>query len=187
MKTIPPSVIPAWAIAAAESLVEPVVCANSGGENEYTRLPTISEIAAGLVVLRKQWEKPYFDLADVVCRESTGVEDACRQARELRARLEHAEHWKAEHLTVESWWAKIDEYVRKQPDARIGESVAHLALEMLVKSREDSARLDWLKAQPYERLQKVREWLPISYVPPAPDAVRAAIDNAMKHDPNFRP
>jgi hypothetical protein len=45
----------------------------------------------------------------------------------------------------------------------------------------DTARIDWLKAEPYERLQKVREWLPISYVPPAPDNLRAAIDNAMKH------
>lgn len=109
--TTPPS-IPSWAIEAAESLVEPVVCANSGGENEYTRLPTISEIAAHLVKLREFWEK--------------------------------------------------------------GEA-------------DDTARLDWMKTEPYERLQKVREWLPISYVPPAPDNLRAAIDNAMKHDPNFRP
>lgn len=57
----------------------------------------------------------------------------------------------------------------------------------LVKLSEDKGRLDWLKAEPYERLQKVREWLPISYIPPAPDNLRAAIDNAMKHDPNFRP
>ncbi len=53
--------------------------------------------------------------------------------------------------------------------------------------RADKARLDWLKEEPYARLQKVREWLPISYVPPAPDNTRAAIDNAMKHDPNYRP
>ena len=52
---------------------------------------------------------------------------------------------------------------------------------------QDKARLEWLKPEPYGRLQKVREWLPISYVPPAPDNLRAAIDNAMKHDPNFRP
>lgn len=63
----------------------------------------------------------------------------------------------------------------------------HCAQDLLIELQADKARLDWLKAEPYERLQKVREWLPISYVPPAPDNLRAAIDNAMKHDPNYRP
>lgn len=55
------------------------------------------------------------------------------------------------------------------------------------KLREDKARLDWLNDDPYVRLQKVREWLPISTVPPGPDYLRAAIDNAKKHDPNYCP
>ena len=32
-------------------------------------------------------QKNYFDLCDAVCRESVSVEDACRQARETRAKL----------------------------------------------------------------------------------------------------
>lgn len=48
------------------------------------------------------------------------------------------------------------------------------------KLRADEARIDWLKADPYVRLTKLRTWLPISYVPPAPDIMRAAFDNAMK-------
>lgn len=55
------------------------------------------------------------------------------------------------------------------------------------KAQTDEARLDWLAEQPYERLQKVREWLPHSSIPPARDNLRAAIDNAMAYDPNFRP
>lgn len=33
-----------------------------------------------------KWKRAYLDLADAVCRESTGPEDACRQARETRAK-----------------------------------------------------------------------------------------------------
>lgn len=36
---------------------------------------------------RDEARKNYFDLADAVCRESASVEDACRQARETRAKL----------------------------------------------------------------------------------------------------
>jgi hypothetical protein len=43
----------------------------------------------------KKAQAEYFTLADAVCRESTGVEDACRQSRETRAEIER---WKAQAL-----------------------------------------------------------------------------------------
>jgi hypothetical protein len=39
----------------------------------------------------EEWKADYFALCDAVCRESTGVEDACRQARDTRDRLAAAE------------------------------------------------------------------------------------------------
>lgn len=39
---------------------------------------------------RDEWRKKYFDVADAVCRESTGVEDLCKQARETRIKLGRA-------------------------------------------------------------------------------------------------
>lgn len=49
----------------------------------------------------------------------------------LVARAETAERWKAEHLTVESWWLKVDEFIRSHPETLAGTSVAHRALTML--------------------------------------------------------
>lgn len=33
----------------------------------------------------EQWKCRFYDVADAICRESTGIEDLCRQARALRA------------------------------------------------------------------------------------------------------
>lgn len=46
----------------------------------------------------------------------------------------------------------------------------------------DKRRLDWLKTDPYGRLQKVRVALPTAFYPAdmANDPIRAAIDAAMK-------
>jgi hypothetical protein len=40
--------------------------------------------AARLADELKKWQKNYYDVADTICRESSGVEDLCRQARETR-------------------------------------------------------------------------------------------------------
>jgi hypothetical protein len=39
---------------------------------------------------QKDYEKAYYDVADALCRESTGTEDLCRQARQLRKDLAEA-------------------------------------------------------------------------------------------------
>ncbi len=44
---------------------------------------TLLEIEAEV----QKWKGYYFDVADAVCRDSTGVEDVCRKARDLRAQL----------------------------------------------------------------------------------------------------
>ncbi len=39
----------------------------------------------------EQWKKKYYDVADAITRESSGVEDLCQQARNLRTALATAE------------------------------------------------------------------------------------------------
>jgi predicted butyrate kinase (DUF1464 family) len=39
-----------------------------------------------------EWEARYYDVADAICRESTGVEDLMRQARKLRDMAFYTEH-----------------------------------------------------------------------------------------------
>lgn len=53
--------------------------------------------------------------------------------------------WKHGQLTVESWWHKIDEFVRAHPDSRLGESVADMALEFLKERDElkDKLKSTW--------------------------------------------
>lgn len=36
----------------------------------------------------EKWKKKYYDVADAITRESTGVEDLCRQATDMRAELQ---------------------------------------------------------------------------------------------------
>jgi hypothetical protein len=50
---------------------------------------------------------------------------------ELRRELEELRRWKQSALTVDSWWAKIDAFVRTQPDVPLGKAVADTALEWL--------------------------------------------------------
>lgn len=39
-------------------------------------------------------------------------------------------------LTVESWWAKVGEAVRKHPETRIGELVSDVALRLISERDE---------------------------------------------------
>lgn len=50
----------------------------------------------------KLWKKKYYDVADAITRESFGVEDLCRQVREIRkaAYASDGTPWS----TISEWW-----------------------------------------------------------------------------------
>lgn len=70
------------------------------------------DLAKRLEVERDEWKKKYYDVADAVCRESHGVEDLCRQARELRkaAYDKDGTPWS----TVSEWWRAKFEAAEKR-------------------------------------------------------------------------
>lgn len=65
-----------------------------------------------------------------------GYVDSILKERDQLAR------WKTEQLTVESWWQKIDEAVRKHPDCRMGRIVADEALRLIQERDKFEAKLD---------------------------------------------
>lgn len=68
--------------------------------------------------------------------------------------IDDLEGWKREALTVESWWAKIDEAIRRRPGS-LGRSVAAVALE-LIQQRDEA--VEWL-----QRLQRDTQTLTCVY------------------------
>lgn len=60
-----------------------------------------------------------------------------RMNEAIRDRDELAQ-WKHGQLTVESWWQRIDDFIRSHPDGVVGHSVADTALRFL---RERDAAL----------------------------------------------
>lgn len=50
---------------------------------------------------------------------------------DCQAERDRLEQWKKEALAVESWWAKIDAFIRTHPDTKLGHSVSATALEFL--------------------------------------------------------
>jgi hypothetical protein len=52
---------------------------------------------------------------------------------DLREKIRVLEQWKREEIAIESWWMKIDEFVRTHPDSlgRLGQQVSAVALEWL--------------------------------------------------------
>jgi len=62
------------------------------------------------------------------------VEDCLKlsdRLRDLTAERDHLARWKQEHLTVESWWQRIDAHVRVRKDGTLGSIVADKALELI--------------------------------------------------------
>lgn len=48
----------------------------------------VIDLAKALEVQRNKWMQNYYDVADAVCRESSGPKDLCRQARSIRRELD---------------------------------------------------------------------------------------------------
>lgn len=59
---------------------------------------------------------------------------------EVTAERDRLAQWKSEMLTVKSWWAKVDEAVRKHPETRAGELVSEVALR-LINERDEFKKL----------------------------------------------
>jgi hypothetical protein len=50
------------------------------------------------------------------------------------------QEWKNQMLTVESWWSKVDEFVRNHPKAPIGQNVSDIALQWLRAYMEEKSK-----------------------------------------------
>lgn len=81
------------------------------------------------------------------------VSATAMSATESTAASELAElrRWKAVHMAVESWWQKIDDFIRASPDAVVGASVSSLALAWLQERAELRRAFDLQRAN-YIRL-----------------------------------
>ena len=58
--------------------------------------------------------------------------------------IEILKNWKKEQLTVQSWWDKVDSYVRDHDDAPLGGIVANTCLNFLKERDELKKRIDGL-------------------------------------------
>lgn len=55
---------------------------------------------------------------------------------EAKRKIEELREWKRQQLTVESWWAESDAFIRKHPDARLGDFVSKTALRFIQERDE---------------------------------------------------
>jgi len=64
----------------------------------------------------------------------------------LEKEIEQLKRWKKEQLTVQSWWDKVDSYVRDHDDAPLGGIVANTCLNFLKERDELKAEVEKLKS-----------------------------------------
>jgi len=70
--------------------------------------------------------------------------------------IEQLKRWKKEQLTVQSWWDKVDSYVRDHDDAPLGGFVANTCLNFLKERDELKKRIDGLSLTRMKRLMNSR-------------------------------
>jgi len=63
----------------------------------------------------------------------------------LQKEIDQLKRWKKEQLTVQSWWDKVDNYVRDHDDAPLGGFVANTCLNFLKERDELKAEVEKLK------------------------------------------
>jgi hypothetical protein len=69
------------------------------------------------------------------------------RSAEIERQRDQLARWKKEAMTVESWWSKIDAFVRTHPSVTVGDNVAHATLRLLqervfIEAERDALRAD---------------------------------------------
>jgi len=76
----------------------------------------------------------------------------------LQKEIDQLKRWKKEQLTVQSWWDKVDSYVRDHDDAPLGGFVANTCLNFL-KERDELKKLsEELKATTKHAIEDRDRW-----------------------------
>jgi len=83
----------------------------------------------------------------------------------LQKEIDQLKRWKKEQLTVQSWWDKVDKYVRDHDDAPLGGIVANTCLNFLKERDELKAEVKKLKEdivdyviEKDDELKKAQDW-----------------------------
>jgi hypothetical protein len=72
--------------------------------------------------------------------------DECKhQLNAANKEIEILKRWKKEQLTVQSWWDKVDKYVRDHDDTLLGDIIANTCLKFLKERDELKAEVKKLK------------------------------------------
>jgi Sec-independent protein translocase protein TatA len=84
---------------------------------------------------------------DAVIKDRDSLREKLENLASLKSHLVTAElerdrlqNWKDQMLTVESWWSKVDEFVRNHPKAPIGQNVSDIALQWLRAYMEEKSK-----------------------------------------------
>ena len=87
----------------------------------------------------------------------------------LEKEIDQLKRWKKEQLTVQSWWDKVDSYVRDHDDAPLGGFVANTCLNFLKERDELKAEVKKLKEdiidyviEKDDELKKAQDWRELS-------------------------
>lgn len=89
---------------------------------------------AQLASLKEEHQKTIIELKYLIETSQKEVLDVAseRSSREKAEQERDRLHgWKDQMLTVESWWSKVDEFIRNHPKAPIGQNVSDIALQWL--------------------------------------------------------